>query len=150
MSEASRQLCTFRVDKIRLGIDVRQVQEVIRYQAMTRVPLASESICGLINLRGQIVTAIDLRERIDLPCRDPDQQTMNVIVRTDDGVASLLVDEIGDVIDVDSADFEPPPSTLHGPARELVEGAFKLPTGLVLVLNTRQAIDVPQHEPPSI
>jgi chemotaxis signal transduction protein len=101
MNQHTRQFCTFFVDDLFLGIDVQQIQEVIRYQAMTRVPLAAASISGLINLRGQIVTAIDLRCRLGLPLRKPGESPMNVVVRDGDNVISLLVDRIGDVLEVD-------------------------------------------------
>ncbi len=103
------------------------MQEIIRYQEMTRVPLAPPVVCGLINLRGQIVTAIDLRRRLELSDRPADQLPVNVVVHTDDGAVSLLVDEIGDVLEVSEKLFEPPPETLRGPARELIRGAYKLP-----------------------
>src|SRR5215472_3136729 len=92
-----QQLCTFYLDGLLFGVEVHKVQEVIRYQAMTRVPLASQVIGGLINLRGQIVTAIDLRRRLGLAERTAKQLPMNVVVRSDDGAVSFLVDEIGDV-----------------------------------------------------
>ena len=95
-----RQFCTFSVNDLLLAIDVLEVQEVIRYQDMTRVPTAPPVVRGLINLRGQIVTAIDLRRRLGLPPAGDDQRPMNVVVRTDDGAVSLLVDEIGDVIEL--------------------------------------------------
>ena len=94
----SKQFSTFLVNGLFFGVDVRHVQEVIRYQEMTRVPLAPAMVQGLINLRGQIVTAIDLRRRLELAPRPADQLPMNVVVRTDDGAVSLLVDEIGDVV----------------------------------------------------
>ncbi|MBS2020709.1 MAG: chemotaxis protein CheW, partial [Deltaproteobacteria bacterium] len=93
----SRQLCTFLIDGMLFGVDVTNVQEVIRYQEMTRVPLASSTVRGLINLRGQIVTAIDMRARLGLPPRADQALPMNVVASTGDGVVSLLVDEIGDV-----------------------------------------------------
>src|SRR5689334_4415650 len=111
MNQRSRQFCTFYVDGLFLGIDVQQIQEVIRYQAMTRVPLAAAAISGLINLRGQIVTAIDLRCRLGLALRKPEETPMNVVVRDGDNAVSLLVDRIGDVLEVDEDLFEPPPST---------------------------------------
>jgi purine-binding chemotaxis protein CheW len=141
MSNRTQQLCTFHVDNLYLGIAVQQVQEVIRHHAITPVPLAQRAVAGLINLRGQIVTAIDLRERIGLPPRAEGRLPMNVVVRSDDGAVSLLVDSIGDVIEVTEDNFESPPATLRGPARELVEGAYKLPTGLLLVLNTKEAVN---------
>lgn len=130
------QYCTFRVERLLMGVEVQQVQEVIRYQPMTRVPLANRAVSGLINLRGQIVTAIDLRERLDLPPRSADRNPMNVVVRDGDEVVSLLVDEIGDVMEVTAESFESPPQTLRSSAREFVDGAYKLPQELLLALNT--------------
>jgi purine-binding chemotaxis protein CheW len=137
------QFCTFFLDGLYFGVEVERVQEVIRYQEMTRVPLASRMIAGLINLRGQIVTAIDLRQRLGISERRGPKQPMNVIVREGESVVSLLVDEIGDVIAVDPTAFENPPETLRGPARDLVLGAYKLDEKLLLVLNTAEAVQVP-------
>ncbi|HEV7865280.1 MAG TPA: chemotaxis protein CheW [Acidimicrobiia bacterium] len=141
---AERQFCTFYVDGLCFGIGVREVQEVIRYQEMTRVPLAASVVRGLINLRGQIVTAIDLRRRLELADRADADETlpMNLVVRTDDGVVSLLVDEIGEVVEVDEDSFERPPPTLEGVARELVRGVYKREGSLLLVLDTARAVSV--------
>jgi purine-binding chemotaxis protein CheW len=116
----AQQFCTFYVDRQFFGVPVQQVQGVIRYQEMTRVPLVPRVIRGLINLRGQIVVAIDLRRRLNAPERPEDQLPMNVVVGTADGALSLLVDEIGDVLEVQEETFERPPETLQGIARELV------------------------------
>jgi purine-binding chemotaxis protein CheW len=140
MNESPRQYCTFCVDTLLLGVDVQQVQEVIRYQAMTRVPLANKVISGLINLRGQIVTAIDLREQLGLPPRSPERNPMNVVVRDGEEVVSLLVDEIGDVIEVTADSFESPPATARASLRDLITGAYKLPDRLLLVLDTGRAL----------
>jgi purine-binding chemotaxis protein CheW len=136
------QLCTFFVAGQYFGLDVLHVQEIIRHQQMTRVPLAPPVVRGLINLRGQIVTAIDLRRRLDLPDRPDDQPPVNVVLRTDDGAVSLLVDDIGDVLLVDEALFERPPETLRGSARELIRGAYKLEGRLLMVLDTQRAVNV--------
>jgi purine-binding chemotaxis protein CheW len=137
-----QQLSTFSVDRYDFGVEVAAVQEVIRYQEMTRVPLAPGSIGGLINLRGQVITAVDLRHRLGLPPRAPDKLPMNVVVRTDDGAVSLLVDRIGEVVHASSDDFEMPPETLAGPGRELIRGAYKLENKLLLALDVRRAIDI--------
>ena len=100
-----QQLCTFYLDGLFFGVEVQKVQEVIRYQEMTHIPLASRVVQGLINLRGQIVTAIDLRRRLELNERPADKLPMNVVIRTDDGPVSLLVDEIGDVVEVTTAGY---------------------------------------------
>jgi purine-binding chemotaxis protein CheW len=138
--QQQQQFCTFFLDDLFFGVEVEKVQEVIRHQDTTRVPLAPEVIGGLINLRGQIVTAINLRRRLELPSRPDKNAPMNVVVRTDEGAVSLLVDEIGDVVEVNQSDFEPPPDTLQGIARELIGGAFKLKGRLLLLLDTDKAL----------
>ena len=141
-AQSARQYATFYVDTLFFGIDVLEVQEVLRYQEMTRVPLAPEVIEGLINLRGQIVTAIDMRRRLNLNPRSDGQTPMNTVVRTEDGAVSLLVDEIGDVITVDADAFERPPDNVTPEARELLQGVYKQKERLLLILDTKKAIGV--------
>ena len=136
-----RTLCTFRLADLHLGVDVTRVQEVIRRQDVTRIPLVSPVLCGLINLRGEIVTAIDLRRRMALDPAAAEATSMNVIIRTKDGPVSLVVDAIDDVIDVDEDTFEPPPPTLHEARRALVAGVFKLEHDLLLVLDLERVLD---------
>lgn len=142
------QFCTFFLNGIFFGIDVRHVQEVIRYQEMTFVPLAPLDICGLINLRGQIVTNIDLRRRLEMsapviPISELPSELLpyNVIVRTDTEVVSLLVDDIGDILELTEDNFEPPPATLKGRVRQLLQGAYKLKDGFLLILDTEKVIN---------
>lgn len=142
MSE-TRQLCTFHLGSMFFGIDVLNVQEVLRFQQMTRVPLAPAVIRGLINLRGQIVAAVDLRERLGLPPRAAELDPMNVIVRSEDGAISLLVDDIGDVLEIDAAGMERPPETVRGTARELIQGVYQLKDRLLLVLDTEKTVSLP-------
>ena len=138
----SKQYSTFFVEGLFFGVEVLRVQEVIRYQEMTRVPLAPEVIEGLINLRGQIVTAIDMRQRLGLPCRPAGRTPLNMVVRSQDGVVSLLVDEIGDVVEVQNDTFELPPDNVRGVTRELITGVHKLKDRLLLVMDTEKAIDL--------
>lgn len=142
MAQTSGQFSTFFVGELFFGVDVLRVQEVLRLQQMTRVPQAPEVIEGLINLRGQIVTALDMRRRLGLPPRADSQTAMNVVVRTDEGAVSLLVDEIGDVVEVDSASFEVPPENLEPAIRELVRGIHKLKDRLLLVLDIGQTLNL--------
>src|ERR1035441_256489 len=95
-TQTSGQFSTFYVADLFFGVDVLRVQEVLRFQQMTHVPKAPDVIEGVINLRGQIVPAIDLRRRLKWPPRAGNQMPTNMGVRTDDGAVSLLVDEIGD------------------------------------------------------
>ena len=136
---ANQRYCTFRLDQNLFGIPVDHVQEVLRHQTMTRVPLASPEVKGLINLRGQIVTAVDLRTLLAMAPRDGGQPPLNVILRMEGGAVSLLVDAIEDVVEVDDDAFEPPPNQLSGPARELVSGVFKLERQLLMVLDAPRA-----------
>ncbi len=137
-----RQLCTFYLQDLFFGVEVEKVQEVIRYQEMTRIPLSPEVIAGLINLRGQIVTAVDLRRQLELPARQAEQRPMNVVIRREDGPISLLVDEIGDVVEVEEDSFESPPETLEARRREFLRGVYKLKDRLLLLLDTEKAISV--------
>jgi len=140
------QLSTFHVGKYLFGVDVSLVQEVVRLQQMTPVPLASAEIAGLINLRGEVLTAIDLRARLGLPPRDADfpdgREPVNVVVRVDDEPVSLLVDEIGGVLEVSQVPFEQTPSTVDERVRDLLLGAYTLPDRLLLALNARRVLEV--------
>jgi len=138
----SLQFCTFYLDKLLFGVELKGVQEVIRSLEMTKVPLAPEVVSGLINLRGQIVTAIDLRRRLELQPRTAGQLSMNVVVRSEDGAVSLLVDEIGDVVDVEEDTFEPPPETMRGSVRTMILGVHKLNGRLMHVLDTEKACHI--------
>lgn len=137
-----QQFCTFYLDNLFLGVDVRKVQEVLRYQEMTRVPLASSVIRGLINLRGQIVTAVDLRQRLELGAPATAVLPMNVILRRDDGAVSLLVDEIGDVLETTEESLEAAPDTVPPALRQLIRGVYKLKHDLLLVLDTDKVMNL--------
>src|SRR5215470_2424031 len=121
-----QQFCSFFVDGLRFGVDVQKVQEVVPYQEMTPVPLAPPMVRGLLNLRGQIVTGIDLRQRLELPDRPTGSLPTNVVLRGEDSPVSFLVDEIGEVIEVDADACEQPPETLQGPVRELIQAVYPL------------------------
>ena len=119
-----------------------RVQEVLRYQRITPIPLAPPVIEGLINLRGHIVTAVDLRRRLRLPPRPDGRSPMNVVVRTEGGAVSLLVDEIGDVLDVDGELWESPPESLDPAVRGLIRAVYKLSDRLLLILDAERTVDV--------
>lgn len=141
------QLATFYLGEYLFAVPVGQVQEVLMQQPHTPTPGAAEAVTGLINLRGQVVTALDLRRRLGMAQRENDAdgepaQSINVVVRAKDEVWSLIVDRIGDVIDVTEAQFEQPPDTLHGPLRELIVGAYKLEGQLLLQLDVNRTLDL--------
>lgn len=134
------QLATFWLDGDLYGIEVAHVQEVLRTQTLTRVPLAPPAVAGLINLRGQVVTAIELRERLGRPARPEGTDAVVIVVRLRDEAVSFLVDGIADVVHVAAGDFEQPPDTLDGQARDLIRGAYKLDGRLLLALDVQRAV----------
>jgi purine-binding chemotaxis protein CheW len=131
---------TFTVQDRYVGIPVERVQEVLQAQTVTPVPLAHPHISGLLNLRGQIVTALDLRARLDLPTRGADAPSATVIVTTEDGPLALIVDVLGDVVAVNDERFEPPPETLQSQSRRLIKGAYKLDDALLLDLDLDETL----------
>jgi len=136
------QFCTFYLDGLLFGVELKGVQEVMRWLEMTKVPLAPKVVSGLINLRGQIVTAVDLRQRLELDVRPPGALPMNVVVRSEDGAVSFLVDEIGDVVEVEDSTFEPAPEMLRASVRSLILGVHKLKDQLMHVLDTGKACEM--------
>src|SRR5690606_8866203 len=117
-------------------------QEVLRQQEMTVVPLAPAEVCGLLNLRGQIVTTIDLRVRMGLPPTSGQASRVDVGGRPADGAVSLLGDQSGDVLEPPAASFEDAPDTVPAAIRALVERVSKLDGQLMLVLDTELAATV--------
>lgn len=138
----AEKFCTFLLDGHLFGIPVESVQEVLRSQRVTAVPLAPPEIRGLLNLRGQIVTTIDLRTRLGLPPRDDESSSVNVVVRTVEGAVSLVVDQIGHVLEPPRSTYEPAPETVSAVVHELVVRVCKLEDGLLLVLDTERAAGI--------
>ena len=137
----AQQFCTFHVGDLFLGIEVERVQEVIRDSDITPVPTAPPWIRGLINLRGQIVTAIDLGTRFGKTNRDDESPTV-LVLDVGSTLLSFVVDRAGDVVEVNDESFEPPPDTLKGEARRLIRGTYKLQERLLLVLDVEQALEI--------
>lgn len=130
------QFCTFRVGELLLGIEVAQIQEVLRDTKVTPVPKTPAAVSGLINLRGQIVTAVDLRTLFGFAVEENGEDgSVMLIVDSNAELHSLVVDAVGDVVEVGEDDYEEPPDTLKGEARKLIRGAYKLKSGLLLLLD---------------
>ena len=141
MSE-TEHMCTFDVGKLFIGIEVSRIQEILRAQPITPVPLAASVIRGLMSLRGQIVPVLDLRQRLGVAPAGPEVEQFNVLIRTGDGPVSLLVDRVGDVLEIDVHSFEPAPDTLNVAYRTLIRGAYKLEKKLLLALDPSSAVTV--------
>jgi purine-binding chemotaxis protein CheW len=136
------QLSTFHVGQYLFGVDVALVQEVVRLPLMTPVPLAAPEIAGLINLRGQVLTAINLRTRLGIPKAEGGREPVNVVVNVGDEPVSLQVDEIGAVLDVGTLPFEQTPTTVNDDVRDLILGAYTLPDKLLLALDVSQVLQL--------
>jgi purine-binding chemotaxis protein CheW len=136
------QFCTFYLGELLFGVEVRHVREVLREQRVTRVPLAHPTVSGLINLRGHIIAAIDLRRRLQLDSRTSQPGRVNIIVKVDQSTVSFLVDAVAEVEEMQNGSFEPLPETLEGIARVLVKGVYQLPKQLLLILNPEKVLDL--------
>ena len=135
-------ICTFTLDGLLLGISVNEVHEVLLAQTLTPVPLAHPVVSGLINMRGQIVSAVDLRRVLRLSARPDDAPPpVNVIVRSGAELMSLLVDQVGDVLEIESRLLTPPPDTSPAETKNLFRGAYQLLRQLLLVFDTNRAIE---------
>lgn len=142
----SHQYCSFYLGDDLFGIPVECVKEVLKVSSITRVPLAHEMVHGLINLRGDIVTTVDLRKRLKLQSVDARSNCMTIVIRSQDENISLIVDEVGDVLEVHEEAFELPPDTVQGVAREFIRGVYKLKERLLLALDTEKVLNVSLKE----
>lgn len=134
------QLCSFQLAGMTFGVNAIEVQEIMRAQPMTRVPLADPAVVGLMNLRGQIVTTIDLRTRLGLAPRSATDKPINVVVRCPDGMFGLLVDSIGDVLEPSRGSFEVIPEHVPAKFRDMLAGAYKLSDRLLFVLELGRVV----------
>ncbi|MEZ5379951.1 MAG: chemotaxis protein CheW [Acidimicrobiales bacterium] len=134
------RVCTFYVGEQIYGLDVHAVREILKTQATTPVPNATAALSGLINLRGEIVTSIDLRKRLELPPKEVDEATMSVVVSLADEVISLIVDRVGEVVELANVRLEPVPATVPAVIRDMALGVCRTPAGLVQLLDASKLV----------
>jgi purine-binding chemotaxis protein CheW len=146
----SWRYCTFYLENYFFGIELLDVQEVLQQLELTAIPLAPHAVRGLMNLRGQIVMAVDLRRQLGLPERPANRPAMNVIVRSGEDVVGLIVDKIGDVVEATDDSFEPPPETVRGAVRPAISGVHKLEKQLMHVLDTERVCTVAEPPDPAV
>ncbi len=136
----TRLLATFYIGGDIYGVDALDVQEIVRYQKTTPVPHAPEYVLGLINLRGQIVTALDLRHRLTGEHLQASEECMNIIIKKGEQICSLLVEEVGDVMELSLGLMEPPPETMSQRMKPYVLSICKLEKKLLNILDTEKVI----------
>lgn len=146
---ANQRYATFFLNGICFGVPIEKVQEVLEFHEVTPIPLARPVLPGIINLRGQILTTIDLKTRLDLAASGSNEQPMMIVVRTNEGPMNLVVDKIGSVRDVDADLFEKPTETLKAGVRAVTSHVCKLEDQLLLVLDTERIIQLPDEQSPS-
>lgn len=139
-TDASEGLVSVKVGSQSFGIPVLQVQDVIAPTAINRVPLAPPEVAGSLNLRGRIVTAIDMRKRLGMPPKPADDGSMSVIVDRHGELYALLVDDVGDVLWLPASRHEALPSTLSQDWRSLCSGLYRLEAELLLVLRIEEVL----------
>jgi len=140
---ASQRYSTFLLNGICFGVHVEKVQEVLEFQDITPIPLSPPVLPGIINLRGQILTTIDLKTRLGISAAGANGQQMMMVIRTSEGPMNLLVDKIGAVLEVDPDLFEKPTETLKAGVRAVTMHVCKLESHLLLVLDTEKVIQLP-------
>jgi purine-binding chemotaxis protein CheW len=138
----ARQFCTFYLNHLLFGVESQKIQEVVTYRELRPVPLAPPAVSGLMNLRGQVVVALELRRQLELPDRLADLKPVCLVVRAAGGAVCLLADEVGNVVDVEDETFEPSPETLSPRLRSVILGVHKLEHELMHVLDTDRACEV--------
>jgi len=143
------QFCTFYLGNELFGVPVLEVQEVVRQHEVTAVPLAPQIVRGLINLRGNIVSTIDMRRLLRMEPLADNAESINVITRVSSGLVSLLVDQIGDVIDAPEDRFEAVPSVLAVEIRQIITRVCKLPGNLLMILNPDRIVEFDRTKIPA-
>ena len=140
-SSEHRDYVTMSIGGQLFGIPVLKVQDVLGTQTITRVPLAPVEVAGSLNLRGRIVTAVDVRLRLGLPKRDADKAAMSVVVEHEGELYSLLVDSVGEVLSLESRDYQRNPPTLNPRLREFSDGIYRLNDSLLVVLSVSSLLN---------
>jgi purine-binding chemotaxis protein CheW len=138
----SRQFCTFYLDNLLFGVESRKIQEVVTYRELRPVPLAPAVVSGLMNLRGQVVVALELRRQLELPARPANMTPVCLVVHAASGTVCLIADEVGNVLEVEEQTFEPSPQTLSERLRSVILGVHKLDGQLMHVLDTDLACEI--------
>lgn len=132
--------CGFYIGELFFSVPVDRVQEVLKKTGVTPVPGAPPAVAGLLNLRGTIVTVLDIRPQLGISGESAVEAGTHLLLRDGSEIVALRIDRIGDVINVPEDHFEPPPDTLRGPTRALITGVYKLTDRLMLALDLEVAL----------
>jgi purine-binding chemotaxis protein CheW len=145
-STEQRDYVTMSIGGQLFGIPVLKVQDVLGSQTITRVPLAPVEVAGSLNLRGRIVTAIDVRLRLGMPKKEDGKPPMSVVVEHEGELYSLLVDAVGEVLSLNMKDYQRNPPTLNARLREFSDGIYRLNGSLLVVLSVGSLLNFGGHK----
>ena len=123
------------------GLPVLQVQDVLANQKVTKVPLAPSEVDGALNLRGRIVTAINVRRKLNLPATENEKKPMSVVVEHNNELYSLVVDAVGDVFPLHDEDFQNTPPTMESSWRSISNGIFRMDDKLLIILDISKLLE---------
>lgn len=137
-----QQFVTVLIDEQLCGVPVLAVRDVLASQAIARIPLAPPQVAGSLNLRGRIVTAIDLRRRLNLPPAPQDTWAMSVVTEHEGNLYALLVDKVAEVVGVSTASRDPNPATLSPIWAGVSDGIYRLEKALLVALNVPRILSV--------
>ena len=137
-----QEFVTMRVGEQRFGLSVASVQDVLRKQKIAKIPLAPQEVAGLLNLRGRVVTAIDVRTRLGLPPMPEPDKVMNVVVEYKGELFSLMVDAVGEVLSLPMNEFEKSPTNLNPTWKNVALGVFKLQGELLVILDVSHLLQL--------
>ena len=137
---------TIWLDGQMCGIPVLQVHDVLSRQVITQIPQSPAAVAGVLNLRGQIVTAIDLRKRLKLADREEGSEEMNVVVEYQNQPQSLIIDKVGDVLSLSEEAFEKNPVTLEVSWQNVSTGIFRLEEELLVILDIEKLLSFDEEK----
>ncbi|MRG70194.1 chemotaxis protein CheW [Alphaproteobacteria bacterium HT1-32] len=138
----TQQYVTMTIADQLFGIPVLTVQDVLGPQKITRVPLSPPEVAGSLNLRGRVVTAVNMRRRLSLPPQADESDNMSIVVEHGGELYSLIIDEVGEVLSLNNSIFERNPGTLDPRWREIAAGVYRLDKELMVVLDVNRVLDI--------
>jgi purine-binding chemotaxis protein CheW len=135
------QVATFYIENLLLGVNIDVVQEINRHLEVTEVPHSPPSVRGVVNLRGEVVTVVDLRTLLGLKKRDSETNCKCVVIHSQEELIGVLVDEIADTLSVPQSKIDPPPSNIDGVEGQYFRGVYTLESGVVILLDVQQLLE---------
>ena len=137
----SKEFLIIHIGSQKFGVPVLQIQDVLGPQSITPIPLAPRGVAGALNLRGRIVTTIDVRESLNLKDISETSRNMSVVVEHDQELYSLVIDNVGDVLDLDDSLYENNPPTLEPGLKDVSSGIYRLENELLIILDVSKLLE---------